>query len=104
MSHETHLLKTTARSRADSVRHSGFGLVNRPELLRPVDLLTCLHHLLRGCLHPPAVRWEGETLPVVGRIGSQFTLVDAGGTDLKPGDYVCAPVDLMLTPPERRFV
>ena len=85
-------------------RHSGFGLVKRPETLRPLDFLANQLRLLRGCLHRPSVEYCGRTLPVVGRIGSQFTLVDAGGTDLAPGDYVTAPVDLMLTPPERRFV
>ena len=50
------------------------------------------------------VRWQGKALPVVGRIGTQYTLVDASGTQLKPGDMVTAEVDMLFPNPHRRYI
>ena len=48
--------------------------------------------------------WQGKALPVVGRIGTQYTLVDASGTQLKPGDMVTAEVDMLFPNPHRRYI
>ena len=53
---------------------------------------------------PPVVRWQGKALPVVGRIGTQYTLVDASGTQLKPGDMVTAEADMLFPNPPRRHI
>ena len=53
---------------------------------------------------PPVVRWQGKALPVVGRIGTQYTLVDAAGTQIRPGDLVTAEVDMLFPNPHRRYI
>lgn len=83
---------------------SGFGLTKIPQTFRLRDLVRHTVHLLRTFRKAPMVYYQGRALPVVGRIGTQFTLIDAGGTDLAPGSYVSANVDIMLPPPHRRYV
>ncbi|MCD8384689.1 MAG: alanine racemase [Clostridiales bacterium] len=82
----------------------GFSLVHRPECFRVRDLLRYVHGLLRSRHTPQTVLYRGQALPVVGRVGTQFTLVDVSGIDLAPGQYVSANVDMMLPPPRRRYV
>jgi alanine racemase len=84
--------------------HNGFGLVKRPERIRPLDLLRAVKQALDWYRHPPVVRYEGKALPVVGRVGTQYTLVDAAGTDLAPGDTVTAEVDLLFPNPHKKYI
>ena len=84
--------------------HNGFGLVKRPDRCRPLDLLRAVKQALDLHRRPPVVRWQGKALPVVGRIGTQYTLVDASGTQLKPGDMVTAEVDMLFPNPHRRYI
>ena len=85
-------------------RHNGFGLVKRPERLRPLDLLRAVKQALDLYRHPPVVYYGGKALPVVGRIGTQYTLVDAAGTDLRPGSTVTAQVDMLFPNPHRKYI
>lgn len=85
-------------------RHNGFGLTKRPERIRALDLLRALKQAFDLCRRPASVRWEGRTLKVIGRIGTQYTLVDAGGTDLTPGAFVTAEVDMLFPHAHRKFV
>lgn len=85
-------------------RHNGFGLVKRPEKLRPLDLLRAIKQALDLYRRPPVVRYEGRPLRVVGRIGTQYTLVDAGGTDIAPGSVVTAEVDMLFPNPHRKYI
>lgn len=85
-------------------RHYGFGLVKRPERLRPLDLLRAVKQALDWYRHPPCVRWQGRTLPVVGRVGTQYTLFDAAGTEVKPGDVVTAEVDMLFPAPFKKYI
>ena len=83
---------------------SGFGLVKQPQSFRLRDLLRQQCHLLRTFRQQPVVWYQGKALPVVGRIGTQFTLVDVGDSGLSCGEYVSANVDMMLPPPHRKYV
>lgn len=85
-------------------RNDGFGLVKRPERIRALDLLRSLRQAVAWWRGPLCVRYGGRALPVVGRVGTQYTLVDAAGTDLEPGDMVSAQVDLLFPHPHRVFV
>lgn len=85
-------------------RHNGFGLVKRPERLRPLDLLRAVKQALELYRDPPAVRYGDKRLPVVGRIGTQYTLVRAAGTDLAPGSTVTAEVDMLFPNPHKKYV
>jgi alanine racemase len=84
--------------------HNGFGLAKRPERIRPLDLLRAVKQALDWYRRPPVVRYNGKALPVVGRIGTQYTLVDASGTDIAPGDTVTADVDLLFPNPHKKYV
>ena len=50
------------------------------------------------------VRYGDKLLPVVGRIGTQYTLVNAAGTDLSPGSVVTAEVDMLFPNPHRYYI
>jgi len=84
-------------------RHYGFGLVKRPERLRPLDLLRAVKQALDWYRSPPRVFYQGRALPVVGRIGTQYTLFDAAGTEVKPGDTVTAEVDMLFPTPFKKY-
>lgn len=84
--------------------HNGFGLRKQPDRCRPLDLLRAVKQALDHYRRPPVVRWQGKALPVVGRIGTQYTLVDASGTQLKPGDMVTAEVDMLFPNPHRNYI
>lgn len=86
-------------------RHNGFGLVKRPERLRPLDLLRAVKQALELYRRPPVVfYYQGKPLPVIGRVGTQYTLVDAAGTDLAPGSIVTAEIDPLFPNPHRKYI
>lgn len=85
-------------------REDGFGSTAKPDKLRLKDLAAYLYHLLRDWLHPPCVVCNGQKMKVLGRIGNQYTLFDATGMDVKPGELVEWDGNLMLSSCERRFV
>lgn len=85
-------------------REDGFGLIKTPDNLGLRDFSAYLYHLLRAWRNPMCVFWEGKRLPLVGRIGNQYTLFDATGVNIQPGDYVSWEGDLLVASCERRFV
>lgn len=85
-------------------REDGFGLITPPDRLRLRDLAAWLLRLLRQWREPACVDFQGHKLPVLGRVGSQYTLFDATGVDICPGDWVEWEGNLMLSSCERRFV
>ena len=85
-------------------REDGFGLTALPDRLRFRDLAAYLRRVLREWKNPPCVVFQGHKLPVLGRIGNQYTLFDATGVSIKPGDWVEWDGNLMISSCERRFV
>lgn len=85
-------------------REDGFGLTTLPDRLRFRDLAAYLRSLVKAWCHPPCVDYHGHQLPVLGRIGSQYTLFDATGVEIHPGDWVEWDGNLMRASCERRFV
>lgn len=85
-------------------RHNGFGLMKRPENLRSLDLLRALKQAFDLWRRPAVVRYEGKPLKVIGRIGTQYTLVAASGTDIAPGKTVTAEVDMLFPNPHRKYI
>lgn len=83
---------------------SGFGLVKQSQSFRLRDLFREQFHLLRTFRQQPVVWYQGQALPVVGRVGTQFTLVSIGDSGLRCGDFVSAHVDMMLPPPHRKYI
>lgn len=85
-------------------REDGFALMAKPDRLRLRDLAAWLFRLLKNWLHPPCVTLGGQKLPVLGRVGTQYTLFDVTGLEVKPGDLVEWDGNLMLSSCERRFL
>lgn len=85
-------------------REDGFGLTVLPDRLRFRDLAACLRRVLSQWRNPPCVVFQGHKMPVLGRIGNQYTLFDATGVRIKPGDWVTWDGNLMIASCERRFV
>lgn len=85
-------------------REDGFGWAAAPDRLGLRNLAANIYHLLRDWLHPPCVVYNGVKLTVIGRIGNQFTLFDAGDLPIQPGDMVEWNGNLMGSTCERRFV
>ena len=85
-------------------KEDGFGVIAKPDQLRILDFAVYLHRLLYMWLHPPYVIYKGKPLPIVGRIGNQYTLFDATDTNIKPGDLVEWNGNLMLSTCQRRFI
>ena len=85
-------------------REDGFGAIEKPDKLRLRDLAAYLYHLYKDWLYPPCVLCNGQKLPLLGRVGNQYTLFDAADSNVKPGDFVEWDGNLMLSSCERRFV
>ena len=85
-------------------RYSGFGLVKWPERLRPLDLLRAVKQAAALYRNPPTVRYQGRALKVIGRVGTQYTLVETGGTDIAPGDVVTTDADVFFPNSHHRYV
>ena len=85
-------------------RHNGFGLIKRPESLRRFDLLRAIRQAVQLCRRPAVVRYNGKSLRVIGRIGTQYTLVETAGTDIAPGCMVTAEVDMLFPNPHRNYI
>lgn len=75
-------------------RENGFGVMDVPD---PLPLRFRLIHWFRLLKKSrPCVNYRGQSLPLIGRIGTQYTLFDAAGLQLQPGSYVTAKVPLLF--------
>lgn len=84
-------------------REDGFGYFESPGAFGIRDMAWYLYHLLLRCLRRPWVEFQGKRLPMIGRIGQQYTLFDAGSWDIQPGDYVSVEVPLLFPRHSRRI-
>lgn len=82
----------------------GFGMTGAPDPYPLLDFAVYLYHLLQRYLRPPAARFGERVLPMVGRVGSMYTLFDATGVEIEPGDYVRVPVSLLQCTSKRIFI
>lgn len=99
------VMKHSAKAAVVSLgREDGFGMNTLPDRLRLRDLAAYFRRLLKAWRNPPCVDFHGHKLPVLGRIGNQYTLFDATGVEIHPGDWVEWDGNLMLASCERRFV
>lgn len=83
-------------------RENGFGVTDcLAELPFRLRLAQALRLLAPQSL---SVQYRGLTLPLLGRVGTQYTLFDATGLDLRPGEYVTADVPLLFPGHQRHWV
>ncbi len=82
---------------------SGAGLLKTPNHYPLRAFAGYLLRLIRQWLRPPCVEYQGMQLPLIGRMGSQFSLFDAGGLDIPPGSLVQMKANLMYPWKRREF-
>lgn len=76
-------------------QETGLGWTGAPEPVPLKDFAVYLYHLLQRYRRPTPVTFQGKTLPMIGRIGTQYTQYDATGVDVKPGDFVQVRIPLI---------
>ena len=83
---------------------AGFGWTGAPEPYPVLDFAVYLYHLVLRYLHKPYVEYAGKRLPMIGRVGTQYTQFDATGVEIKPGDFVSVRVPLLSCRSKRKFI
>ena len=81
----------------------GYAMTGAPDPYPLKDFLSYIYHLWQRWRNPPAVTFAGKTMPMVGRVGSQYTLFDAGNAQIRPGDYVTARMNLLQCTAGRKY-
>lgn len=69
-------------------REDGLGYLEHPGAVTGIPGLKGLFRVLLGARKRPRAQYNGSTLPMVGRVGQQYTLFDATGLNIRPGEYV----------------
>jgi len=82
----------------------GFGVLWVPDRFSLRNLASYIYHTVMHYFRPPCVTYNGKQLPMIGRLGNQFTLFDATGVDIQPGEYVSARVNLLFPGRNRTFI
>jgi len=82
----------------------GFGMTGAPDPYPLRDFASYMYHLLQRYLHPPKAKLGDKQLPMVGRVGSMYTLFDASGVDIKPGDSVAVYTPVLQCTGKRIYI
>lgn len=97
--------KKNARAVVAAVGFShGYAMTGAPDPYPVKDFLSYIYHLWQRWRNPAAAAWKGKRLPMLGRVGSQYTLFDATGLDIKPGDFITARVNLLQNTAGRKYL
>ena len=73
----------------------GYAMTGQPDPYPALDFGVYCYHLWQRWRNPPAAMWHEHSLPLIGRVGSQYTLFDTRGADVKPGDWVTVGMNLL---------
>ena len=73
--------KTTRAAIVAVGSENGYGYVGGPDNYLLRDMVYYFRELFRLSRKLPGVTYQGKRLPLVGRVGNQYTLFDASGTD-----------------------
>ena len=84
-------------------QETGLGWTGAPEPVPLLDFGVYLYHLLQRYRRPTPVTFGGKVLPMIGRIGTQYTQYDATGVDVKPGDFVQVRIPLISCTAKRIY-
>ncbi len=79
--------------------HHGFGICHRDDNFYIKDILRNWLSAVRNYKKQPVVDFNGQKLPVLGRIGNQYTLIDVKNSGIKPGDFVMVDMPLLSVSP-----
>lgn len=81
----------------------GFAMTGAPDPYPLRDFISYLRHLWHRWRNPPVVTYGDKRMPMIGRVGSQYTLFDAGDVQIAPGDFVSARMGLLQCPIRREY-
>lgn len=82
---------------------NGFGYIKTPFCKGVRGLFSLFARVTLRYLKRSYVTYKDKRLPIVGRIGNQYTLFDAGDCDIKIGDYVTVDVPLLFPHKSKRI-
>ncbi len=82
----------------------GLGLLSTPDNYPTKAFLDYLLHIVRARFCAPYVAYEGHPMKLIGRIGSQYSLFDAGDLEIPPGSLVQTKANLMHPWKRREFI
>ena len=83
---------------------TGMGMTGAPDPFPLRDLAVYLYYLLQRYRNPPCAVLGDRKMRMIGRVGSQYTLFDATGVDVKPGDYVTVRISLLQCTAKRKYI
>lgn len=84
-------------------QETGLGWTGAPEPVPLLDFGVYAYHLFQRYRRPTPVTFNGKTLPMIGRIGTQYTQFDASGVDVRPGDFVEVRIPLISCTAKRLY-
>ncbi len=85
-------------------RENGMGLLSAPDNYPVRVFAEYLLGLIRARFHPPCAEYEGHRMKLIGRIGSQYSLFDAGELEVPAGSLVKLNANLMHPWKRREFI
>ena len=85
-------------------QETGLGWNGSPEPVPLLDFGVYLYHQIQRYRSPTPVTFQGKTLPMIGRIGTQYTQYDATGVDVKPGDFIQVRIPLISCTAKHIFI
>ena len=81
----------------------GFAMTGAPDPYPIRDFASYIYHLWQRWRNPPQANWYGKRMPLVGRVGSQYTLFEVGDMKIEPGEFVNVKVNLLHCPCRRVY-
>lgn len=81
----------------------GYGMTGAPDPYPVRDFAVYIYHLWQRWRNPPSVSFGGKQLKLIGRVGSQYTLFEADGVDIVPGDFVTGRMNLLQYTGRREY-
>lgn len=80
---------------------NGFGFVRQMGAGKVFDTMISA---LRQIKNPLYVEWKGRKLPLLGTPGTQYSIIDVTGVDIKEGDYVTVRVPMHLFGHNKEYI
>ncbi len=70
-----------------------------------LDILRNMFNTMKKCRKPRFITWKGNRLNILGRVGTQYTVIERGNLNILPGEWVDVDINIMLADSkiERRF-
>lgn len=77
----------------------GFGVVYQNDSFRIKEIIRNLYYSFRDYRKPVFVKFKESRVPIIGRVGNQYSLFDITNIDIKIGDTVTTNINILLVGP-----